>query len=216
MSPRKRKIRQKVALFHRTAELLNDQLASSERLSLPNRQFRRMTERTALSFPAPRQAPGKSLRVPKGTKLSGEALSLDQSMDELLVEGHLELKRLRLSEHQTVTIAQGGSLVCTDEIQCASVIVRGKLSAPVTTDQLALHETAQTNGLLQASSVQVVPGSLVNGQIKIVKEPRLAPTSAPISAVQGVDESHEHHRDVYVNDLDQTSGAIFDSFYLVS
>ena len=106
--------------------------------------------------------------MPKGTHLTGAVLSLDQSMSELVVEGYLELDSLQLFEHQNVVIAEGGTLVCTEEIRCASMIVRGKLSAPVTADQLHLHKTAQTNGLLQASSVQVVPGTLVNGDIKIL------------------------------------------------
>ena len=106
--------------------------------------------------------------MPKGIHLSGETLSLDESMSELVVEGHLELGSLQLSEHQTIFIAEGGKLVCAEEIQCASMIVKGELSAALTTSQLHLHATAQANGLLQASSVQVVPGSTVNGEINIL------------------------------------------------
>ena len=100
--------------------------------------------------------------------MSGKTLSLDESMSELVVEGDLELASLQLSEHQTIFIAEGGTLACTEEIQCASMIVKGKLSAALTTSKLHLHATAQANGLLQASSVQVVPGSKVNGEINIL------------------------------------------------
>lgn len=150
-----------VAPFHKVAENLNDRLASVASPSRPIRQSQRVGARKALSFGVRRQAPPWIFTVPNGVHYSGGTLSLDQSMKELVVDGHLEVKDLRLSEHQAIIIAEGGALVCTEQIQCASMIVHGYLWAPVTTDQLDLYATAEANGLLQTSSVHVVPGSTV-------------------------------------------------------
>ena len=126
---------------------------------------------------------GKKFHVPEGVSYNGGVMTFDNSVESILVEGSLNVESLRL-DGQSITIAESGSLVCGKEIQCASMIVRGHLAANVTTDTLDLTETAQARGRLQACSVQAAPGSSVDGEIKLKKEPRIIETvrAAPAPA----------------------------------